>query len=366
MLKEKTAIGPGLLFSFTFSVIYGYGMLLSPVIAVKYIGNNGFWGILLAFVLFLPVVYAAFKLTERFSGKSLIEYLPEIFGKYIGKVVGVLYLLLILVIMTLALRITVEVLNIYFLFRTPAVVISAIILLTIAYTTYHGIEVITRLASFIFGPALLFIVIGIALSFVNFQFQTIRPLFLINYEKLAVGTMHLTNIFFPGIILFSVLQYLTNTKKGIKNVYKATSLAGFLIFLVVMTNIGVLSPKGVTRYSFPFFEMTRITTIPFILQTYGVFYSVVWFTQIFISISGFYFTVSQGFVELTGLLNYKRFILLLFPVILILSNYPPSIIEVREIYDAIRPMGFILLIVGPIAIWLISLFKKRRAAGDVH
>ena len=49
MLKEKTGIGPGLLFMVLFISLFSYGVIESPHAAAKYIGNNGYWGFLLAF-----------------------------------------------------------------------------------------------------------------------------------------------------------------------------------------------------------------------------------------------------------------------------------------------------------------------------
>lgn len=362
MLKEKTAIGPGLLFTFTFSIIFGYGMLFSPIIATKYIENKGFWGVILAFVLFLPVLYAADKLAMKFPGKSIIEYLPLIFGKVIGKLIGLLYIIFALMVMLVALRFTLELMNTYFLIRTPDIVVAAIILVTTAYTAYHGIEVITRLGSFIFGPVLIIIVIGIFLMFENFQLKAIQPFFNLDFGELAIGTMHLSNIFFPGIILFSVLKYRTSSNKGARDLYKAAGLAAFLIFMIVIISIGVFGAAGSSRYTYPFFELTRITTLPYLPQTFGVIFSVVWFTQMFISICGFYYTVSQGLVELTGVFNYKRFVLFLLPVILIAVNFPPSFAQANQMLDYFRPVGFFMVIVVPMVIWLVSLLRSKRGS----
>ena len=189
MLKEKTAIGPGLLFMVLFISLFSYGVIESPHAAAKYIGNNGYWGFLLAFGIAIPVIAVTCRLGRRFPRKSVIQYLPEVMGKPLGKALGFLYLVVIMVLMIWASRAISEQLSVYFLNRTPMWVSVFIFLAVATFVAYQGIEGISRLASFLFPVTFFFSMIAILFSFQNFDLENIRPVFLLDGLKIPLGSV---------------------------------------------------------------------------------------------------------------------------------------------------------------------------------
>lgn len=140
MLKEKTGIGPGLLFIFLFSSLFGFGLMNSPYIAARYMGANGYLGLIVAMFLTIPVITAIVELGKRFPDKSIIEYLPLAFGSVMGKIVGFAYVLFLLALTVYAIRSMAELFNIYFLMNTLVWALSALMLISVAYLAHLGIE----------------------------------------------------------------------------------------------------------------------------------------------------------------------------------------------------------------------------------
>src|SRR5690606_39813824 len=99
MLKEKTGIGPGLFFMVLYVSLFGYGVIHAPRVAAEYVGPNGYWGFILAFLLAIPVMAGIAWLGRRFPNRSVIEYLPQLFGVFLGKLLGLLVLVAILILM---------------------------------------------------------------------------------------------------------------------------------------------------------------------------------------------------------------------------------------------------------------------------
>lgn len=359
MLKEKTGIGPGLLFMVLFISLFSYGVIEAPHTAAKYIGNNGYWGFLLAFLIAIPVILIISRLGRRFPSKSVIQYLPEVVGVPLGKVLGFLYLLMILVLMIWASRAISEQLSVYFLNKTPMCASVFIFLVVSAFVAYQGIEGVSRLAAFLFPVTFFFSFIAILFSFQNFDLENIRPVFMIDGFKIPVGSVYL---FYPFISLLTVLTifpYLTKKQKSFKMITGAAVLASMVILMVIVSGIGNYSAPGVLRYSWPVLEVARKANLPYVLQTFGLFYAATWLSQALAGTGFFYYILSEGVVQLLNCLNYKWFTLILFPITYYLILLPSGIIDVRVVFPYLCVIGFAFTLGLPLTLWLVAVLRKR-------
>jgi spore germination protein len=359
MLKEKTGIGPGLLFMVLFISLFSYGVIESPHAAAKYIGSNGYWGFLLAFMVALPVIWVICRLGKRFPSKSIIQYLPEIVGAPLGKILGFLYLVVVMILMIWASRAISELLSIYFLNRTPMGVSVFIFLVVSTFVAYQGIEGVSRLAAFLFPVTFFFSFLAIMFSFQNFDLENIRPIFFIEGFKIPLGMVYL---FYPFISLLTVLMifpYLTKKQKGFKVITGAAALAGGVILIVIISGIGNYSAPGVLRYSWPVLEVTRKANLPYVVQTFGLFYAATWLSQALTGTGFFYYIVAEGFSELVNGLNYKWFTMILFPITYFLIMLPSGVIDVRVVFPYLCVIGFAFALGLPFLLWLVAVFRKR-------
>ena len=366
MLKEKTGIGSGLLFNVMFSSLYGFGVISSPYVAAKYMGSNGYIGFLLAFLLAIPVVVCAVRLGKRFPGKSIVEYLPLICGKILGKGIALFFLLFLLVITAWATRQIAELVNLYFLPRTPLWVIVSITLLASAYIAYKGIEVITRLAAFIFPVAVVFIFLTAIFSFQGFSLDNIRPIFYTQGFQLPLGTLQMFYIFFPLAALFMFYPYLTEKQKGFKTIFAAMALAGAAILIFIVNAVGTYGETGILRYSWPVLELTRKANLPQVMQTIGPFFAISYFSQLLLTIAGLYYSVTLGSTQLFRIFNYKWFVLLSYPITMFLTLAPSSILDINTLFDYLRPAGFSVVFGLPLLIWLMAFLLKRGVTSNAR
>ena len=359
MLKETTGIGPGLLFNIMFSSLYGYGVVSSPYVAAKYMGSNGYLGFILAIFLAIPVVLCAVRLGKRFPGKSIIQYLPLVFGKILGKGIAFIFLLFLLIITAWATRQISDLSNVFFLNRTPLWVIATILLSATAYIANKGIEGITRLAAFIFPVAVVFIFLSAVFSFQGFKLDHVRPVFYTQGYQLPLGTLQMFYIFSPLAALFMFYPYLTKTQKGFKTILAALLLASTAILIFVVSGIGTYGATGVLRYSWPVMQLSMKANIPQLMQTTGLFFAVSYFSQICLAMAGLYYALALATTQLLGILNYKWFVLLWYPVIMFLILAPPSVVDISFLFDYLRTAGFLIIFGLPLLIWLWAALLKR-------
>lgn len=214
MLREKPGIGHGLLFMVLYVSIFSYGVSQSVRVAAEYMGNNGYWGLLLAFIISIPVMLGISWLGKRFPRQSVIQYLPQVVGFLLGKLLGILLLVAVMIIMVWTSRIITEEVSLYFLSRTPTWASVAIFLFVALYAAHQGIEGLARLAAFVFPLTFFFSFMAILFSFQNFELDKIRPVFLLDGLTIPYGSVHM---FYPFIVLLTVLvinPYLTEKQKS--------------------------------------------------------------------------------------------------------------------------------------------------------
>lgn len=364
MLREKTAIGPGLMFMFLLAALFGSGIMLAPQMAAEAIGPNGYWGVAVAGLLSLLVVAAAIGLGKRFPRQSIIAYLPRIYGVWLGKLLGLIFLLFLLAFGVLFLRAIADIFSSFFLFRSPYWATLGLILLAVAYPAYLGIEVISRQASFLFVAVYLLITVILLMSFHNFQLDHVRPVLTGDPLRILHGGVRLFYCYYPLAMLFMVYQYFTEPRHGWKALGWAVLVIFVYLFLIVFGAIGVYGAKGVLRYSFPVLELTRKTTVPYLLQTFGLYFSFVWLSQVYITLAGLLYTTAQGCAEWFGILNYKRFVLIVAPLVLVLAVAIPGAIDLRALFKSFQNAGVWVAAVLPLLTWAAAwLFKRGEQNG---
>jgi len=199
---------------------------------------------------------------------------------------------------------------------------------------------------------------AVTMSFQGFNIERVQPVFLIDGLKIPYNTIQMFYCFFPLATVFMIYPYLTEKQKGLKTVAGAAFLAIIPIFIMVFSAIGIYGDKGVLRYGWPMLQMTTQAKLPYIFQSFGLFFAVTWYSQIALSLAGLYYTSAQGFSELIGASNYKWLLLVLLPVSYVLVLLVPGLIELRNIFNYLRIIGFGIIFTWPLITWLISLIIK--------
>jgi spore germination protein (amino acid permease) len=340
MLKEKTAVGPGLLFMVLYVSMFSYGVSQSVRVAAEQMGHNGYWGFLLAFIISIPVTWGISWLGKRFPRQSAIQFLPRIVGTILGKLFGFLILIPIMGLMVWASRAITEEVSLYFLGRTPIWASVALFLLVAFYAAWQGLEGVTRLAAFVFPLTFLFSFAAIFFSFQNFELDNIRPLFFFDGLAIPFGAAHM---FYPFVVLLTVFiisPYLTEKQKSFKIMTGAAALTFLLIVVTIVSGIGNYGAAGVLRYSYPVLELTRKANLPFVLQSFGLFFGATWLTQVLVATGYFYYVLAEGTAQLLNVLHYKWFAVILLPLIYFLIMLPTGIIDIRTVFPYVRLGGF--------------------------
>lgn len=363
MIEEKTKIGPALLFVLLFSVLSGYGVMPAPFIAARSIGHNGYWGVLLAGLLSLPVLWTASYLGNRYAGLSIVQILNTKWGRFIGSLFSAAYLLFLLVLALGILQDMANLTGLYFLPRTPVMAVALVIMVPVWYMAWKGIEAFTRTAAFVFPFAVLMVLFALLSSYQNVTWENLLPVF-DRPMRILTGTPPLFLGFLPSVALFSVMKYLGRPKETWRTVVWATVPPVVLIFFGVISAIGTFGQKTAGTFYLPMLEVTRQSNIPSLLQTVGLIFFPAIVVFAMISLSLLIWAVSDGMSELTRRSSYKEWsvvaTVILFVGAMFLRTEPLGI----QFFEAISRFGIWFVYVFLAMVWLSLIIGGK--AGPKH
>ena len=173
----------------------------------------------------------------------LSSYVQEITGKWIGRFIGVLYIVYFLYCASRVLRDFGELLATTIYNSTPLFVINALMIITIIYAIHKGFEVLARVGEIFFGIVYLTAILGMLLIVISglIHLENLQPI-LENGLKPVIKTFLAQTITFPfgEMVVFTMLLPFLKDKKKVKIVcLGGMILAGINITITVVVNISV-------------------------------------------------------------------------------------------------------------------------------
>lgn len=227
-------------------------------------------------------------LFSQFSSLPFTNYLEKIIGKFLGRILAIIYICLFLYLAARILRTFCALLITTILADTPIWVVAIVMMLPICFGCFLGFEVLARTAE-IFFPWILFF----GFLFVLFSLMSGLPK-LENFQPvLADGWKPVLQTFFPVVLSFPFGESIAfanffpnvNKQKGaILAGYSAIFFSGFLLLLVTVIIIGIMGGYLAKTSTFPLLEAAgrvsvgdvslRIDPIVIILMVIGGFFKI--------------------------------------------------------------------------------------------
>lgn len=315
-----------------------------------------------ALLAFFPAAFIIFLITwlgKRYPEETLIEYSQKLLGKWVGRLVGFLVLLTFLFMAGSDLRVYTEVITTGFLTNTPliAILIGMVVISSVA--AFYGIEVIGRIADFLFPILAVAVVVSliIAIPSVRFGKINLQPVLARGLGPVLRGSVVPTSIIAQYLVLTILIPAINKPQKPFLAAFGALGLATVILILFALAVVIVLGPESGARQLFPVFAMVRNLQISTFLERFEALTIFGWGFGLFISVSTFLYCGAKGLAKLMKLGSYRPLIL---PMAVIWVAF--SFHEYRDIFaleEVFRP-NFI----GPFVLswFLLSIFPLCLAS----
>lgn len=340
--------------------IIATGILTIPSIAISLAGHD-VWltPILGSFIGFLTV-FIAWKLHEYFPSQTPVEYSEIIVGKWIGKLLGVLFVIFYLHNTGFIVREYSAFITSNVMLHTPSLVFSVSILFISAIAVRGGIEVIARCAV-ICTTLYLITSLSLLLLLKDINISYMLPFLEDGIVPVLKGSFVQQAWFSEFFILAFLFPFMKSKDKGLKSGMKSTLYVLGMFFYVMFFVLTILGMSAMNQF-YPVYTVVKAISIMGFFENFEVLITGSWVLGNFIKITVFLYIVCIGLAQLIKLPDYRA---LVFPVsllILLLSYWDiPNIVELIQYMTSIQPFYLLLVqTIIPFILLIITVIRKRR------
>ncbi|SHK15220.1 spore germination protein KB [Anaerobranca californiensis DSM 14826] len=358
MKKETQVISPRQFAFILIGFLIGSASLFIP----ESIAGRDAWIATLAagFLGFLPLIFII-QLNKKFKGLTIIQYSQLCLGKFLGKILGFLFLVNIFFVSTLIVEDLVLLFNISIIPGTPEIILRLGLVFLVIYALFSGIESIARLTELYILPLIFLLLILPLLTIQEVDFSLLRPVLADGLKPIIAGTVvALTFPFAEVAMLAMILPTVREKKNSAKIFYLAYLISMILLVIRTILGISIFSADLAKKMLLPTYQMFRLVNIGEFFNRVEAFFIFIWVLGFFTKLLATYYGIILGLSQIFQLNNKNSLIIPLGILIIFLSHFMMPSSGYFLYFDTIIlpfitiPLNFFY----PFILYIISLFKK--------
>ncbi|WP_334074286.1 GerAB/ArcD/ProY family transporter [Paenibacillus sp. A14] len=341
----------------------GSGILLVPS-GVASIAKQDAWIAALIGVLFGFITLSVHVLLARmYPEKNLMQICEALLGKWIGKFVGLLFLItFFLAGPTTVLQEVGTFVTIQMMPETPIEAIIILFGVTVALGARLGLEVLTRSTELMF-PWVLFLFTAMTLLLLSeVKLEKTLPVLEFGVAPLFSAALSFASVvFFPHIILLMIYPASANhPKQAHKAVYIGTLIGSIVLVIVVALTILVLGPNITAKSMYPSYLLAQKINIGNFLQRIEAVMAIMWFISLFFRISLYLYMIVAGLSQIFGIKNSQALVLPAGWTMITMAVFIYPNVAYRQSWDAKVWIPYTLVIGVLLPLLLLGLHGIRK------
>jgi len=273
-------------------------------------GRDGWMSVLPGFAVGVPYGLMVINLLEQYPRRNLLQISETLFGKWIGKIIASIYILITAYLGGLLLG---QVGDIYQTSIMPLTSIWVFYLgglLLVYYLVRSGIEVFARFSEAIFPLIVIALLLNIGLSLPRIEQGELIPILSEGFKPIFFGALKVTPfamtyiLFLAGLIAFlpTGKQELRQLKTG---VWRTVFLVGILDTLVALIQLLVFGPTETIRMVYGLLVLGKMVEVSRTVAGVESLFLGVWLGAAVIKISALFFAANWGLDTVFGLKGSK-------------------------------------------------------------
>lgn len=346
----------------------GSSILYIPSTLTIEVQQDAWVAAIIGVLLGLLVVWFFTTISLWFPKLTYTEVIEKIFGKFLGKLISLLFVFMAILYASALIAQSSIFLNIQMYPKTPIAYISLLLVLIVILAVRLGIQTIARSAEiFVFPYFLLFIFLVVTIS-PQIEMGNIEPFFQTNISSLLNSSFKLTAVStINSIVLFMIFPaFVNDLKKSRKSFYIGTLIGGAVIVTITMLCIFVLGPHTTLRQIYPSYTLAKVINIGDFITRIEAFMATLWTIALFFKVVLYFYA---GLLGLSKILNIKEYRVLTFPVGSIVLGTSiilyPNILYQNTFNEKIAiALTIIVGLLCPLLATIVFLLRKKKLKKD--
>lgn len=340
----------------------GSSALVIPSTLATFAKSNAWISSIFALGIGILFVVLYSKISTAYPNKTYIEINQIVFGKWLGNLSSVLFLLPVFFMTVGNLREIGDFFTTQVMVDTPIHAIHIMILIAAIYCIRAGLEVVGRTCEIFFPWTAIFLIILILFLIPEMKIENLNP----NFSKgigpiLGAAYTYICLPFAQLIVFLMILPYVNKIPKARNFFFLGVLIGGIGISLITSMCLGVLGHDFTSRNMYPTYVLGKMINIGGFIERVEVLVAISWVFTIFFKLLVNTYALILGVTQILKLKDYKP---LVFPVgfllmVFSMTNYP-NIVYFSEITFEVWPLySLTFFLFLPLMVYIVSLVKSK-------
>ena len=344
---------------FTFLIVgmvLGPGFFRLPALVVDKAKQDAWISTIIAIIYPLCIILLSLYVISKYPSDNLLSISKKVFGKFIGTILNIIYLLQYPIFNITMASDTVRIYTTYVTsFLTPLKILLVTVFLSLL-VSLKGLKVLGKVNEY--SSYIAFFILSFSLYAVKFgSFSNIQPVFGSGWPNILKGCRETSYFYlgFESIILYH--PYIYDKKDIAKASFSALLLCSIVWVLVVFLSIQQLGVYLIQMSAWPFVLVLESIRIP-LINNFIFFFMFAWSFMAYKCKANYYFTTAFIINDITKI-DFKKICFFLFPIIIYFSLLFSDNLVKSKVLTIISPLFVVFNFLFFSIIVIISAVKSK-------
>ncbi len=255
-------------------------------------------------LLLLPIVI---RLSNRFPGIPLTDYIEIILGRWVGKIVSFWFLVTFpFLIGFYSLRDIGDFLTMQIMPETPIEAIHICLFVVIVFGVRLGLEPMARAAEILFPWVIALFAVLFLFLVPQIMKTNIMPVLENGWNPVIRASFpYISFPFLEPVIFLMIVNHVRRPDKVGRAMVTGLALAGLLMFIATLLTILVFGGQLTSFLMYPTYELAKKIDVGRFLQRIEIIMATIWFITIYFRLAILFYIAVTGFTRLMKAADYR-------------------------------------------------------------
>jgi spore germination protein KB len=322
-------------------------------------GQDSWIGFCIGWAIGIILMMLYMAIIKLYPSRTIVEMLRDSFGKHLGTLLGICYIIYFTYAASLVVREFGEYIYLVNFPDTPIIYLMSILLLLATYAVRSGPEVIGRIVGILGIIFPIFILIVSLLLIPHLEFNNLLPVLEHDWKPILSGALSSVAFPFGELVIFMMIYATVNNNKNIKKAaFSSMMIGASIIFSALLRDIMVLGPELIDNLTFPAQTSSELIPDPVNISPLVAINLLIGSS---VETSTYLYAITKGTTQLLNLEDYRPFVLPIAALLLILSmwNYQSIFEFFNSVSQVYVYFAVPFQVIIPFSILIISWTKKK-------
>jgi spore germination protein KB len=303
------------------NLIFGKAIGITVGVIVRRIGSDVWTSMTIGFAISMIFLVIAVYISSKFPDKTMIRFSEELFGKWIGKLLAVIFAVYFAFAYAVSANVMLMHLKEYFLPQTPFLVLSLIYALLCAYGVILGPEVVIRFS--FFGFIMLW---GINITMLfgtvqDFSFINLQPIFDRGIQANIFNSFYVFGDTAMVILSIGMAYPMLNKKRKVMPITIGAMVVAFTSVIIwPIFEVGVLGADVMKQFVVVCMQQVRSAQLTRYLPRYELIMTSFFVWSVYVQSVLMFYSSQYAIKESFKLKKDRRIVYVLTPILILITN----------------------------------------------